>query len=403
MKGLMRGILIAVVAGTVGLPTYYGRAEAADTKTDTAEFKIEQKTRSCFSCADIGRSWKTFFLEEFRRGTPVPEGYDKVTLAQLKKNPRFYASRRVQFPLYYGGRGDVYQPYLSPFTSDTHVNFSGWAYGTQLWDKAERADVFPFLYVDRQHELVPELDKLPRYAPIMVFGEVVQVSAGQPWINVKDFRRIKESAHSEASLRHVELGIKRIERENDHLLAAQAFEAALQEGLPAASEAKIYALLGKSYVQLRRYPEAKRALESAVSRDPENPELLMLLSRTYVRLNDPDSARKAAEEAVRLQPSNAMAHADLGIALALCGQPREGLKECTTGLKLNPKLPEALFNRARIYRQMKRLDEAIEDLIQAILLRPNEMEFHLELGDIELVEMKRIEKALDEYLSLIHI
>ncbi|MCX7805022.1 MAG: tetratricopeptide repeat protein, partial [Planctomycetota bacterium] len=403
MKGTMGLFAAATLAGLAGIGAY-AEAGVAGSRETAQESKVEYKTWSCFNCGEMGRAWKRFFVEEFRRGKPLPEGYDKVDLALLRQRPRFYQDRKVQFPIYFAGKGSFYQPYFSPFSADTHVNFCGWSYGAQLWTKADRADVFPFLYMERKNtELAAELDRIPKYAPLMVYGRIVQVSGGQPWIAVDEFRRIKEAVHSDLALRQVELGIKRIEKENDHALAAQAFEAAIEEGLPPMSEAKIQGYLGKSYVHLRRYAEARKALESALSRDPDNPELLLLLARTYIRLDKPDLARDVAEAALRLQPSNPYVRADLGLAIALCGEPREGLKECSAALRLNPKLPEALFNRAKIYRMMKRYEEAIEDLIQAVLLRPNDMEFHLELGDIELVEMKRPDKALDEYENVITV
>jgi len=109
-------------------------------------------------------------------------------------------------------------------------------------------------------------------------------------------------------------------------------------------------------------------------RDKRNIEALILLARADLRLDKPDEAKQAAEAAIAIEPNNALAHAELGLALAMTDDVRGGYRELDVAQKLaRNQLPEAHRNRAVIAMREGKLSVAENELKQAVLFRPTDV------------------------------
>jgi tetratricopeptide (TPR) repeat protein len=156
-------------------------------------------------------------------------------------------------------------------------------------------------------------------------------------------------------------------------------------------------MLSRACYEQRQYSAARNALVNAVLRDESEVGNLVLLARVDLRLNKPGEARQAAERAVGLEPSNAAAHAELGLALALLDDVRGGLKELDVAQRLSRNLlPEANRNRAVVLAHEGKLELARDELKQAIITRPTDVDFKIELGDIYVV-LDNLDLAKVEY------
>jgi hypothetical protein len=162
------------------------------------------------------------------------EGFMFVTPKDLTNDVKFYLDRKVQFDAFYCRRGDFFRPFLTPFHQDNYVNFVTWPYGAKLWETEQRTGVMPFLYISRSSKkLVEDLDKLPTYQPIHVWGTVRAIAEGYPWIEVTHFKQIPEKAYTVDVLRDFELGCRSLDAK-DPVTAIKAFDSAVAKNPPPA-------------------------------------------------------------------------------------------------------------------------------------------------------------------------
>ena len=138
----------------------------------------------------------------------------------------------------------------------------------------------------------------------------------------------------------------------EHLSRAQSAETG-QPGL--------FLKLGEVYLEMKRWPEAEKSLESALAADPENPAAYAGLARAYLARRKNKKAAEAALEAVSLAYHNPRAHLLLGMALHRLGRIPRAVEALEMSLAQNPNLPEACLRLAHIYeRRIKDPERAAE-------------------------------------------
>jgi Flp pilus assembly protein TadD len=351
--------------------------------------------------------------DDYFKVWPKPrEDHQATTLAKLRASPRSFLHRKVEFDIFMYEHGSFFRPFVAHFHSDTHFNFGAWTHGADIWNKPQRKDVFPFLYIDlRDDKIIRKVEAIPMYAGVHLWGTVDVVSEGYPWITVTDVEVLKEPRLTEASLRDLELAFIRVEKK-DWVLATTALRAALNEQLPLAARFKVQEALAKCLMEQGLYASARETLieglqlyggpriqlVDALRRDIGCTRFLVLLAQTDLKLELNEEARTAGELAVRFEPSNPLPHVLAGLALAKLGDIREGLKEVDVGQRLAPegKYLEARRCRAQIFALQGNWEGAKAEVDQALLLRPNDPSLHLELGDV-LMAQKNYAQAQKEY------
>ncbi|HLX60793.1 MAG TPA: tetratricopeptide repeat protein [Planctomycetota bacterium] len=324
--------------------------------------------------------------------------FDPCSLERMRAEPAFYLDNNVQIDVYWGKSGSIYRPFTAPFHEDGFMNYSAWAYGSDLWLKEAREQIHLLFYIDRRRkELIEKLNHVPMYTPVHLWVQERSKSEGQPWLEIKGAEIIPETAPRELTLKHLELGVKQMARKR-YDLAAQAFNNALALQLPVNMEAKAYALLGRARFEARQFMEARNAFAESLIRDDSVVPNLIYLARADEEVRIYDEAKEAAEHAVTLAPGNPEARAELGLALAMSGDVKAGLRELDFAQKLAPRnqLPEANRNRAIIFVKQGKLELAKQELSQAVILRASDALLHMELGDVEMA-MKQFDDAKREF------
>lgn len=324
--------------------------------------------------------------------------FDPTTLDKVRADPSFFLDHNIQIDVYWGKDGAIYRPFTAPFHEEGHMNFSAWAYGTELWTKEGRETIHLLFYLDRRKkELAEKLQHIPMYTPVHLWVQERSRSENTPWFEIKGAEIIPETALRETTLRHLELGAKQMSRKR-YDLAAQAFENALKLQLPVVAETRAWSLLGRSCYELRLFTNARNAYAEALIRDGTNVTNLIYMARADEYIEHYDEAKEAAERAVTLAPANPEARAELGLALAMLGDEKAGFKELEFAQKLAPRnqLPEANRNRAVIFIKQGKLELAKQELSQAVILRAADPAMHMELGDV-LLTMKQLDDAKREF------
>ncbi|MCW8132797.1 MAG: tetratricopeptide repeat protein [Planctomycetota bacterium] len=342
---------------------------------------------------------RTTWDDYFKVWDKPTEGHQCTTLEKIRATPVFFMHRKVEFNIYYNKRGAFFRAILAPFHRDTHVNFSCYAHGADLWDREQRTDVFPFMYIDLKNDkLIRKIDGYPQYTPMRIYGEVTMVSEGFPWITVTGMEPLKEPAHSLASLRDLELAWGQMDKKN-WALAEETFKAVLEKDIPIQTRIKVYEALGNTQMHLRKYGSARESLikglrlygtprvqfvDYLAQKDKTANNSLVMLAKTDLVLGNNIEAEQAAELAIYLESPNPVARAEMGLAIARNGDIKKGLFEIDQAQRLAPgeRLPEAFRNRAQVYLMEGKLEDARNELEQAIILKVSDSMYHLELGEV---------------------
>lgn len=166
---------------------------------------------------------------------------------------------------------------------------------------------------------------------------------------------------------------------------AQASLAEYTEGAkyhdPEAFDLKIVAL---DYVLLGAYSDADRWLTRSVEANPKDSESWYYLGRTKYNENRFQEAIHAFEECLQLDPKNTKAQANLGLALEGLGRAGDALaayrKAIATQDQCGPKNAEPFIDLGNLLLQQNQVDEAIENLVKARDIWPQDSRAHESLG-----------------------
>ncbi len=121
-----------------------------------------------------------------------------------------------------------------------------------------------------------------------------------------------------------------------------------------------------------RHPDlARQALAQADRLTAADPDRQVLLARAAAAEADWPAARSALQAALAAQPDNALAHALLAATLRNQGDPAAALAEAEQASRLDPDLPEALFETAAALAETGQPERAAELWLQLIDLHPD--------------------------------
>jgi tetratricopeptide (TPR) repeat protein len=113
----------------------------------------------------------------------------------------------------------------------------------------------------------------------------------------------------------------------------------------------------------------------------------------FANRGDRESAIRLFREAIQLRPSFAVAHHNLGVALADSGKSHDAIASFREAIRLNPDYSDAYYNLGILLNQSGKSREALETLSVAHRLRPNHPETLNNLG-LALIYQKRSDEAI---------
>ncbi len=146
-----------------------------------------------------------------------------------------------------------------------------------------------------------------------------------------------------------------------------------------AAEVSDQLMSGSKFVQEKKYDEAKREFEAAISLDPQNAEAHLLLGLTLAAQKDLDRSLDATLKAIALKPSYS-AYNNLGLIYANKGQFQKGIEAYENALKINAKSYVAWHQLGKLASSNADFTKAIEAFSQAIELNSKFPEAYQGLG-----------------------
>ncbi len=136
-------------------------------------------------------------------------------------------------------------------------------------------------------------------------------------------------------------------------------------------------------------------LERAIELAPGDVSTRFQLGTLALQQGDTATARDQFERCTILAPDFSDAWAQLSALQARLGDPAGAARTLATGLRHCPESPGLHLMQARTFRQAGRIEEAINEFMVSINLRPNEPEAFIELGSM-LVSVGRTDEGIEQ-------
>ena len=142
----------------------------------------------------------------------------------------------------------------------------------------------------------------------------------------------------------------------------------------------------EALLALRRWPDAQRLAQEALSADPGSEKGHALLSRALVEQGDYDEALAAAEAGLSANPSSEWLHRLRSLALFWARRYDAALLAADEAIRLLPTLGAGHSLRAMALKGLGRASAARSAAERAVALSPDSAEFRAGLGDTWLDE-----------------
>lgn len=155
---------------------------------------------------------------------------------------------------------------------------------------------------------------------------------------------------------------------------------------PRATAADFNVQLGIEYLRQGNLMVAKEKLERAEKQNYRDPKVHDALALLYERLDKPELVEKQYRAAVRLAPNDPNIVNNYAVYLCKTGRADEGVRRFkeAAGNRLYNTPAAALTNAGVCLRNAKRYDEAQENFLQALKVRPNFAEAAYQLADLDI-------------------
>ncbi|MBN2369633.1 MAG: tetratricopeptide repeat protein, partial [Vicinamibacteria bacterium] len=129
--------------------------------------------------------------------------------------------------------------------------------------------------------------------------------------------------------------------------------------------------LGIVYLSVLDIPNARASLDRAEKKNPENLAVISNLAEVCAQARDHAAARRYYQELLDRGQHDAEYYLGLGAALVGLGEHEAASAALKQAVEKNPKMPEAHFHLARVYRSMGLIEEAQRELRVFKVLKEN--------------------------------
>lgn len=159
-----------------------------------------------------------------------------------------------------------------------------------------------------------------------------------------------------------------------------------------------YTLSGYEYMANEDFDKAVACFRNAIRSDERHYNAWYGLGAIYHRQEKYDLAEYHFERAVSINPQSSVLRCNLGIAQFSNGKAYVALDTLAEAFRLDPRNPQARFQRATIYSAMNRPAEALAELEKVRDAAPREATVHFAIGRM-LKRLGRLEEAMKCFLT----
>jgi tetratricopeptide (TPR) repeat protein len=179
----------------------------------------------------------------------------------------------------------------------------------------------------------------------------------------------------------------------------------LQEAMEAADNAILvdpfdpagFAIKGKVYDWQGRPDQASSTILQAIDIDKEYGLAHAYLAEAYVDLTRWDQAEQAIEQALALEPEHVDVRREYGYMFEMFGDYAAAATQYEAAARLHPRLVPIRIALARVYRELGKTDEALDQLFEAQTVNSSSPLVAYEIGRTYEVYLGNTESALEYY------
>lgn len=158
--------------------------------------------------------------------------------------------------------------------------------------------------------------------------------------------------------------------------------ATLPRWLPIAAAAVLAAWTTLTRAQVRHWQDTVSLFRHAVAVTDGNALAHVNLGRALARQGDAAGAERHYREAIRIRPRDADARTGLGVLLMQQGRSAEALEQHAEAVRLNPASADARFNLGAAEARLGRPSEAMSHYAEALRLNPRLAAAHYNWGNL---------------------
>lgn len=163
-----------------------------------------------------------------------------------------------------------------------------------------------------------------------------------------------------------------------------------------------HTLCGHEYVSNEDFEKAINCYRDAVRSDDRHYNAWYGLGAIYIRQEKYDLAEYHFKRALTLNSQSSVLYCHLGMVQHANGKPYEALNTLGLAFRLDPRNPQARFQRANIFMSMDRPLEALEELEKVRDAAPREASVHFTMGKV-LKRLGRTELAMRCFLTALDL
>jgi anaphase-promoting complex subunit 3 len=143
-----------------------------------------------------------------------------------------------------------------------------------------------------------------------------------------------------------------------------------------------HTLSGYEYMANEDFDKAISCFRQAMKTDERHYNAWYGLGAIYHRQEKFDLAEVHFERAATIHPTSSVLKCNLGIAQYANGKAYQALDTLSEAFRLDPRNPQARFQRATIYSALHRPQDALQELIKVRDAAPREATVHFAMGKV---------------------
>eukprot|EP00984_Skeletonema_dohrnii_P028172 scaffold18067_cov117-Skeletonema_dohrnii-CCMP3373.AAC.6 len=163
-----------------------------------------------------------------------------------------------------------------------------------------------------------------------------------------------------------------------------------------------YTLCGHEYTSNEDFEKAISCYRDAIRVDNRHYNAWYGLGAIYFRQEKFDLAEYHFQRALEINSQSSVLHCHLGMAQHQNGKTVEALETLAGAFRLDPRNPQAHYQRATIFMSMDRADDALAELEKVRAAAPKEASVHFNMGKVY-KRMGKPEKALRCFLTALDL
>lgn len=247
--------------------------------------------------------------------------------------------------------------------------------------------IVPLLPVLNLKAFHPEYLVQDRYAYLPSVGYCLLLSVGLIWLTKKAKSTALQMSFITVVILLLLLGAM---RENKTWRNATALWTRAEEHRPHSWHVRYNR--GLALLNQRQFLEARKEFEEALTRSPNNPQVLNNLGLAQAGLNHNEAALQSFLRSIEIDPNRSEPLSNLGTLEYRLKKLDEAEEHLSKAVRLNPSSTGALFNLGRLYLDRGEMESALAVWSRLLSVDPQDAEARWELG-VTLKRLNRFEEA----------